>query len=94
MTERRIYSCDVKVWATAYIVADSLAEARRIADELRGDGIDAEDRGQVSGDSFDHPDLPDVTYSPAMTVEHKGRWRGRVYLNEVVDVTDDSDEED
>lgn len=68
MTTRRIYSVDVPVYATAYIIADSLEDAQKIARGLAGTGIDCEDREQVNGLMFDDPDLAEVTFSPAMTI--------------------------
>lgn len=65
-----IYRIDVKVWATAYIRADSAEEATEIAKGLKQQGLEVSDAGgdiEISGLQYDDPELPDVSLSPAMT---------------------------
>ncbi|MBI1202636.1 MAG: hypothetical protein GC182_09015 [Rhodopseudomonas sp.] len=66
-----IYRVDMRVCATAYIKANSPEQARRIACGLKGkspDIADSEGEVAVSGLSFDNPNLPAVSLSPAMTI--------------------------
>lgn len=67
----RIYSVDVKAYATAYIKADSEEEALEIARTLRMDVWELP-KGQISeevdvtGEQFSD-EMPDVSISPVMT---------------------------
>lgn len=89
MTTRRIYSADVRVWATLYVIAKNEKEARRMMREQLGCFIEAGRTDDFDGRAFDDPDLPDVHFSPSMTVEP--RQRLNVSLAEECDV-EDSDE--
>lgn len=68
----KVWSIDVKIYATAYIKADTEAEAMEIAKGLKDtelsfpNGSGGEDL-EVSGQQFDSEDLPDVSLSPVMT---------------------------
>lgn len=67
----RVYSIDVKLYATAYIKADSPEEAIAKARDLTWDSPDISDSDgtvPISGLPFHDPDLPDVSLSPAMTI--------------------------
>lgn len=70
----KVYSIDVQIWATAYIKADSAEAALAIARDLKDDDI-VLDEGligaslEVSGKRLDDPELPDVSLSPAMTIQ-------------------------
>lgn len=67
-----IYSITLLVAATAYIRADTEAEAIEIARGMEQDGLEVRDAGgdiEISGLQYDDPDLPDVSFSPAMTVQ-------------------------
>jgi hypothetical protein len=66
-----VYSIDVRVYATAYIKANSAEEALEIAKGLKDSALEVDDAGsdvEISGAMLDDPDLPDVSLSPAMTV--------------------------
>lgn len=72
-----IYSVDVKIYATAYIRAESSEAALEIARGLKNTGFELPEgfHGvtgwggiEISGRSFDDPELPDVSLSPAMTI--------------------------
>jgi len=75
----KVYSVDVKIYATAYIRADSEDEARKIAAALKlgslelrtedyaGESSDGTDIA-ISGAQFDSDALPDLSLSPAMTI--------------------------
>lgn len=66
-----VYSIDVKIYATAYIRADSEAEALKIAKAMKDDCLElCEQDGDpaISGLNYDNPDLPGVSLSPAMTI--------------------------
>ena len=81
MPKRKVYSADVKVWATLYVVASSAKEARRMMREQIGGYLGAEGE-QFFGDGFDSPDMPDVSFSPAMTVAEPGRLHGFAFVQE------------
>lgn len=76
MAKRKVYSADVKVWATLYVIAGSAREARRLMREQFGDSIEAGESGDFSGSEFDSPKLPDISFSTSMTVDAKGRLHG------------------
>jgi len=69
-----LYSIDVKVWATAYIKADSEAEAQAIADTMKDWTLQLSDDLTYAGDvmifggDFDGPNMPDLSLSPVMTI--------------------------
>lgn len=69
----KIWNCDIKICATAYVRAESEDEARALIDEHFGEGemgiLPSGDGGAVtvSGLWFDAPNLPDVSISPAVT---------------------------
>ena len=77
-----VYSIDVKIVATAYIKAKDEEEARRIfADNFAADcggelptsdGSDTCCNIDVTGRSYDDPELPDASLSPAITFY--GAW--------------------
>jgi hypothetical protein len=69
---KKLFSIGVTIYATAYIVAESEEEAQNIASHLPdssgemptgyfGDDI------EISGERF-NPDMPELSFSPAMTV--------------------------
>ena len=70
-----LYSLDLKVCATVYIRAKTKKEPLEIAKELSNTDLD--DVG-VSGLSYEDPNLPDVSLSPAMTI--LGPWNDSVEL--------------
>lgn len=66
-----LYSIDVRVYATAYIKANSAEEALELARAMKDTSLEVDDAGTevaISGESFNDPDLPNVSLSPAMTV--------------------------
>ena len=69
---KQLFSIDVRMYATAYIRADSAEEATAIAKGLKDSAMEvATDSGgdvEISGLQFDDPDLPDISLSPAMTI--------------------------
>lgn len=76
MTEQKtrltnVYSQDVMICATVYVKASSKDEAAQIVRELkdRSPAIhDSDGDVEVSGLALDNPDLPDVSFSPAMSI--------------------------
>ena len=90
MVTRRVYSADVKVWATLYVIAKNEKEARRMMRAQLGCFIEAGTTDDFDGRDFSDPDLPDVHFSPSMTVEP--RQRLNVGLAEECEVDDDEDE--
>ncbi|MBY0561535.1 hypothetical protein [Hyphomicrobium sp.] len=68
----KIFQLDIPVWATAYIKAKTIEEARQKARTLASGQLDAEGKDQAdvpfSGQRFEDPDLPDVSVSPIMTI--------------------------
>jgi hypothetical protein len=69
-----LYSIDVRVYATAYIKAESKEEAERIAKEkLCNVGLEFPDTldwmdPPLSGLAYTNPNLPDVSLSTSMTI--------------------------
>lgn len=68
-----LYAIDVQLIATLYVKAENAADAKRLALEACLDaGMEMSDRSggdiEVFGGAFDSEDLPDVSFSPAMTV--------------------------
>ena len=70
MNDQKLWGVDVIVYATAYIRAGSADEALTIARGLKRSVIEVEGDGDLAvlDLSYDDPDLPDVSLSPAMTV--------------------------
>jgi hypothetical protein len=71
---KSIYSVEITIAATVYVVAASEAEAVEQVKAFHMDGGELRtgdefiDGLPVSGVSFDHPDFPDISMSPAITV--------------------------
>lgn len=81
----KLFSIDVKVYATAYIVADTQEEAQAIANGLKDGNIEEH---EIYGGSF-HSDMPEISFSPAMSIY--GADEG-VTVDEVDDFADENDE--
>ncbi len=68
----KLFSIDVRLYATAYIKAETEAAALEIAKGLSGSCLemheDMDAELPISGKDFESEDLPDVSLSPAMTV--------------------------
>lgn len=70
---KRLYQIEALVAATLYIKADTLEEAIAKAATVKGDALEVQDAGgevPVSDLMFDDPELPEISFSPAMTVHH------------------------
>lgn len=66
----RIYSAEIRITATAYVVARSEREARDKIADLAGSFIEATDDGETfDGQPFDYDRLVSPKLSPAMTVD-------------------------
>lgn len=68
----KLYSTELRVYVTAYIVADSEEEAEATARNMAGIGLElptgyAGDGIEVYGRSY-HPDMPRDSLSPAVTI--------------------------
>jgi hypothetical protein len=66
-----LYSIDIEVVATAYIKANSKAEAIELAKTIQFDDIEVDNAGGcdlISDLKCDDPDLPQVSLSPSMTI--------------------------
>lgn len=63
-----VYSMDIRIVGTAYVKAENEREARRKVRELRLSGLEVGGDEMISGRPYDHPDLPEVSLSPAMTI--------------------------
>jgi hypothetical protein len=97
---KNIYSIEIKICATAYIVAGSEAEAQQLADTLADEAIEFSDRHQnvgenicVDGRSYDamaDNDEP-IALSPVMTVH--GAWSDDSEVELVEVLEGDEDEE-
>lgn len=69
---RQIYSSDVHLWATMYVVADSKEEAQRLIAQRVADGaVDVGESDDVSGKRFESSAFPQVSFSPAMSCDSK-----------------------
>lgn len=68
-----LYSVELRLAATAYVKAESPEEALERAKTLIGDPLELEsDDETISGRKYDDPELPEVSLSPAMTIN--GFW--------------------
>ena len=67
-----LYQADIPIMATVYIKASSLEEAQAKLRSIHMDALelvpDEHQEVPVCGLSFDNPDLPEVSLSPAMTI--------------------------
>ena len=68
----KLYSTELKIYATMYIVAETPEEALEIAQAQAGKGLDlpegyAGDDLEIYGGTF-HDEMPDRSLSPAMTI--------------------------
>ncbi|MBO6507370.1 MAG: hypothetical protein JJ979_02605 [Roseibium sp.] len=68
---KKVYSADLKVWATAYIVAESEEEAQQIANELSNltVGLSKHQADIEVSEAMINTDLPKCSLSPVCTVE-------------------------
>lgn len=92
----KLFSIDIQIAATAYILADDQEEAMEIAADLKDDTFEFSNRRQeiadgvvVTGESYSG-DMPSVSLSPAMTC--LGPYHGQV-PEFVEEFTDDEAEE-
>jgi hypothetical protein len=76
-----VYRIDVQIAGTAYIKADSEAEAAEKAKTLNDTTLmlqnvlaEGENEVPISGRQFNDPDLPEISLSPAMSCH--GVWPG------------------
>lgn len=69
MTTRKVFSATVRVYATMYAIADSAEEAQAMFAERVGDGLQVGESEDVSGLSYNSPDLPELSFSPMMTID-------------------------
>lgn len=91
-----LYAIDVPIIATLYVKAENAEEAKRLAVAACLDaGMEMSDRSggdiEIFGGSFDSEDLPDVSFSPAMTVETP---KGDAWLAAAADELHGADDED
>lgn len=67
-----VYSIDIRVAATAYVKADTEADALRKVATIHGDCLNVhnpvESEVEISSAMLDDPELPEVSISPVMTV--------------------------
>lgn len=70
----KLYSGDITITATAYVIATNEEEARQKIEALRNTGIEFSSRRQeigdnlcITGESYS-ADMPEVSLSPAMTI--------------------------
>jgi hypothetical protein len=91
----KCFSIDVRIMATAYILAETAEEAQDKADHLTSTGLEFSRRRELIGDSTVgdiwitgetyNRDMPEISLSPAMTLACAERR---------VDLVEDFDEED
>lgn len=67
-----VYRIEVTIHATAYVRADSEADAVKMAKEIEGNGMELRENRDadipISGQHFDSCELPELSLSPAMTI--------------------------
>ena len=66
-----LYQVEIPIHATAYIKANSPEEALAKARELKDGSPDipgSDGDVPISGRQYDDPDLPEISFSPAMTI--------------------------
>lgn len=71
----KVFSGEILIAATVYVVAETEEEARKEIEGLQGSGIEFSDRRQMigedlwmTGESF-NADMPALSLSPAMTIQ-------------------------
>ncbi len=70
----KLYSADIVINATAYIMAESAEEAVEKLSSIHDDGIEFSSRRQTISDGIEMtgerygPDMPEISLSPAMTI--------------------------
>lgn len=81
----KLYTTDITVAATAYVLADSDEEAVRMFNALHGEEVKFSARRQVIGDGIEMsgcqfgPNMPEVSLSPVMTIRnHDYRMIGTI----------------
>lgn len=93
-----VYSIEVKLCATAYIKAESEEEAEKIARANFGEtccgDLPIGEYGDpaISDKSYENPDLPDISLSPAVTFY--GPYEGKWDLDLVHEGDDEEEDED
>jgi hypothetical protein len=83
----KLYSCDIRIYGTAYAMADSEKEARAIFKDMKNDVLHV-DGDDICDQQFADMDT-ELSLSPAMTIH--GPDRGAP-IEEVHDYGDDEDE--
>ena len=93
----KVFSTDLRLYATVYIVADSEEEAAKIAASLAGDTLEMpEDRYAdlpIYGGSF-HADMPEVSLSPAMTIAPAEEQEIIIDEGDELEPSDEDDEDE
>lgn len=64
-----IWAINVRIYATAYIRAETQEAALEIARKLKDETLEVDGDEMISEASLESPDLPDVSLSPSMTIE-------------------------
>ena len=86
---RQIYSSDVHLWATMYVVANTKEEAQQLIAQRIADGaVDAGESADISGKNFASSEFPRVSFSPAMTIDAKQT----ISLDKIEQIEGDVDE--
>jgi hypothetical protein len=90
----KVFSVDVKVWATAYVHADSGEQAVKKLQKLRQACVrlDDADEVEINDSPFDDPELPELSLSPLATVD--GESIDLIEPDELECVHDDEEKED
>ena len=74
MSKGKVYSADLRVYATVYVRASSEREARKMIRQKLGDSLEAGGSDDICGLPYAHPELPDVSFSPMMTIVPRQRF--------------------
>lgn len=93
----KVFSTDLRIYATVYIVAETEEEATKIAAGLAGDTIEMPECEYadlpVWGGTF-HADMPDVSLSPAMTIAPADEQEINIDEGDELEPSDEDDEDD
>jgi hypothetical protein len=98
----KVFSTDLRLYATAYIVAETQEEADKIARDLAGSTLEMPDGYcgdglEVWGGSF-NIDMPELSLSPAMTIaplaEQEIAFDEADELDDEAEADEDSDYDD
>lgn len=69
MPSKKVWSADLRVHATVYVRAKSRKKATEKIQQTLGDCLEAGIGADICDLDFAHPNLPEISFSPAMTID-------------------------